>query len=462
MIPGIKKFKLRKLVPAEKMAKARVMLLKERPFFGTLLLYLKFREVPDDNETMLKLIPTMGIDKWGRLFYNPKFVDKLTLEKLTTVVCHEVYHAVLRHIDRKSSRDQVVWNYAADYVVNGILVKNGFKELDDWLFDKKYDDCYSEEVFEDLNKKSKGALDKLKKGQFDSHLYHDVDGQSGQGQGDGDEDCDNCGGSGKDPNDKSGQTPCPDCGGTGKKPGKGNGQDGQGEGSGQGNDPTSQPGTGKEMPQWDKILREAYSYAKKQGKAPLGMDRILEGLVRGTVPWYSLLRKYITYTLPKDYTYMRPHRRSQSAGFYMPTLKKEEIDIAIAIDTSGSVSDTEYKEFISEIVSMENAYKGRINFFIVTADAAVQTIDEFKGHFDPTKMKARGYGGTLFKPAFDYLKENRMKTKLLVYFTDLFGDQDHINANDYPFQCLWVLCENCNSNDAPFGTTVRMHPNKKK
>lgn len=419
MISSSKRFKIRKLSPEEKMAKARVMLLKDRPFFGTIILYLKFKKA--DTEILKKLIPTMGIDQWGRLFYSPDFVDSLSLEKLKTVICHEVYHAVLRHLERKSARDQKIWNYASDYVINSILVKNNFEKLDNWLHDTKYDDWYSEEVYEELSKKSQSYLDGLKDGQFDIHIYHDVDGD-GDGDGDGD-------------------------------------QEGQGGGDSQGDDKSS--GIDKQPVQWDKILKDAYSYAKNQGKAPIGMERILEGLERGKVPWQSIIRKYVQQTLPKDYTYSSPHRRSQFAGFYMPNVQKEEIDVAIAIDTSGSVSNEEYMEFISEIVSMERTFKGRINFFIITADADVQTVDEFRGHFDANRFAGRGYGGTLFKPAFEYLKENRKKTKLFIYFTDLFGDQNSLDESRYPFHTLWILCENCNSEDAPFGTTIRMYPESK-
>ncbi len=454
-----KKFRLRKLTPMEKLVKARVILLKERPFFGTLVLHLRFIEA--DSEFLKKLIPTMGIDKWGRLFFSPEFVDSLTLEELLTVVCHEVHHAVLLHLDRRMSRDEKIWNYSADYVINGILLENGFQGLDGWLHNSEYGEWYAEEIYEDLQKKKQQFLDGLEKGQFDVHVYQDVDNADGSNQGDqGDKQCDNCNGSGRQPCDtckgsgKDGNgKPCPDCSGNGTNPcpqcgGQGTVKSNYGHGFGAGDE--------KQHPHWDKVLKEAYVYAKNQGKAPLGMERIIEGLTQGQVPWQAIVRKFVVATLPKDYTYSKPHKRSQLAGFYIPSIKREAIDICVGIDTSGSVSDHEYMEFISEIVALDKAFQGRINFHIVTCDAAIHTVDEFGQGFDPRKLRARGYGGTLFKPVFEHVKAEKPKAKLLIYFTDLYGDQDHLEGSRYNFHTLWVLTANSNQNDPPFGQWVRL------
>lgn len=426
---SIKKFRLRKLSPIEKLVKARVILLKERPFFGTLVLHLRFVEA--DNEFLKKMIKTMGIDKWGRLFFSPDFVDSLSLEELLSVMCHEVHHAVLLHLDRKMSRDEVIWNYAADYVINEILKQNGFQIGDGWLLDPKYEDWYAEEIYEDIRKQSQGAQDKMQKGQFDQHVYIDVDNQGGQQGKDGK-------GKGKD-----GKTPI-----------------GTGTGTGQGDNDSQSYGfegaDDKEMPKWDKVMKEAYSYAKQQGKAPLGMERIIEGLTRSQVPWQSIVRKYIVATMPKDYTYFKPHKRSQQAGYYMPGIKREEIDICVGIDTSGSVADHQYMEFISELVGLNNTFRGRIKFHIVTCDAAIHTVDDFNQGFDPRKLKARGYGGTMFKPVFEHIREEKPKTKLLIYFTDLYGDQDHLEGFRYKFHTLWVLTPDANKDDPPFGSWVRL------
>jgi predicted metal-dependent peptidase len=210
------------------------------------------------------------------------------------------------------------------------------------------------------------------------------------------------------------------------------------------------------MPHWDKVLKEAYTYAKQQGKEPLGMERIIDGLTQGQVPWQSIVRKFIVASLPKDYTYSLPHKRSQLAGFYIPNVKREEIDVCIGIDTSGSISDDEYMEFVSEVVALDNTFKGRINFHIVTCDAEIQSVQDFNRNFDPRALKSRGYGGTMFKPVFEHIREEIKDAKLLVYFTDLYGDEDHLDKSRYGFHTLWVLTSNSNPKDPPFGQWVRL------
>ena len=45
-------------------------------------------------------IGTMAVDKYGRMYYDPAFCDKITLEEGGYVVCHEGWHLILRHCHR--------------------------------------------------------------------------------------------------------------------------------------------------------------------------------------------------------------------------------------------------------------------------------------------------------------------------------------------------------------------------
>jgi len=176
----------------------------------------------------------------------------------------------------------------------------------------------------------------------------------------------------------------------------------------------------------------------------------------------TAVSNYIAEGMVVHNTYFRPHKTAQLRGYYIPSIKREEIDIGVGIDTSGSISDTEYTEFLTELSALDRLYKGRIKFTILTCDAEVHTVDQFDHGFDVRKLKGRGYGGTAFKPVFEWFKDKRHKTKLLVYFTDLFGDQDSLQKKDYKFQTLWVISENGNKDDPPFGYIVRLTPKSAK
>ena len=59
------------LTAEDKLVKARIELLKERPFFGFLCNHLKLTNA---EET----VPTLGVDIKGNLYYNPKYVSTLS------------------------------------------------------------------------------------------------------------------------------------------------------------------------------------------------------------------------------------------------------------------------------------------------------------------------------------------------------------------------------------------------
>jgi len=101
---------------AQKLTRARVRLLLEQVFFGTLALRLKL--VPGN-------LPTMATDG-SRIVYNPAFVDQLKPAELEGTLAHEVLHCALGHQCRRGERDPELWNQAADFAINPILLGNGF------------------------------------------------------------------------------------------------------------------------------------------------------------------------------------------------------------------------------------------------------------------------------------------------------------------------------------------------
>src|SRR5258708_7522683 len=87
------------------------------PFFATLAL---FARVLESN-----LISPAAID--GRdIFIHRPFWDKLSTEQRLGLFAHEVLHAALLHVPRRGLREPLIWNIAADIVVNGMLLAEGF------------------------------------------------------------------------------------------------------------------------------------------------------------------------------------------------------------------------------------------------------------------------------------------------------------------------------------------------
>jgi len=124
---------------------ARVGLLLRHPFFGNMATRLKI--TPADE-----FIPTAAVD--GRnLYYNTQFFNAMSNKEIEFVVAHEILHMVYDHLGRRDERIPMLYNIAADYIVNNLLVRDRIGEkpkIVDCFQDFKYENWASEDVYDDL------------------------------------------------------------------------------------------------------------------------------------------------------------------------------------------------------------------------------------------------------------------------------------------------------------------------
>ena len=108
-------------------------------------------------------------------------------------------------------------------------------------------------------------------------------------------------------------------------------------------------------------------------------------------------------------------------------------DFVIAIDTSGSVEGNVVQTFLTKtynILKSTESFFSKINVHIIQCDAQIQEdkkITNNKEFEDYIKnMEIRGFGGTDFRPVFDYVdklvaSKEFENLKGLIYFTDGMG-----------------------------------------
>ena len=105
--------------------------------------------------------------------------------------------------------------------------------------------------------------------------------------------------------------------------------------------------------------------------------------------------------------------------------------IAVAIDTSGSISHDELNMFFNEIHSM---WQNGAEIEVIECDAAVQKTYNYRGKFPEF---VHGRGGTNFDPVFAYLNKN---TNVLydgcIYLTDGYAPAPEIKPRCKVF---WVI-----------------------
>ena len=392
----------------ELLVTARVGLLLRASFFGNLA-------------TRLRLI---NADEWcataatdGRNFYyNARFIKMLRPKEIEFLFGHEVLHCVYDHFGRRGSRDPQLWNIANDYCVNGDLKKHRVGEFITsvpCLYDTKYDGMSSEEVYDILYENAeKIDLDDLIDKMLDDHLDEEEDDSNG-----GDKDCDG-------PNNSE----------RGKRP------------------RLSQEEREKIK---DEIKEAVLSAAQtcEAGNLPAGVKRLIQDLTEPQMNWRELLRMQLESTIKSDFTWQRPSRRSWHMDAIMPGMfNKDMIDIAVAIDMSGSISDAQGRDFLAEIAGiMEQFESYRIHVFCF--DTEVYGAQQFDSENldDIREYELKGGGGTDFECIFRYLKDEEIEPRRLVVFTDgyPFGSWGDANYCD----TVWVIHGNPNP-DPPFGVWV--------
>ena len=390
---------------------ARVKMLLEKPFFGALATRLQIV----DASSWCKTAATDG----RHLYYNRAFVAGLTPAQLMFLLGHEVLHCVYDHMGRRGTRDPKLFNMANDYIVNYTLVKEKMGDMPPGgLFDEKYTDhMTSEEVYDLLMKNSTTIKITL-----DEHL---------EMAGPGDEDGDGAGGEGN-----------------------------QVEVRVMGKDGPPKL-TEEDIQQIRNEVRAATMQAAQSvgaGNVPAGVKRLIEEFTQPKMDWRTLLDSHLKSTIKDDFTFQKISRRSL-AGLgsgnesIMPGQSTlETIDIAVAIDMSGSISQEQARDMLSEVKGIMETF-GDFRLHLWTFDTRVYGYKLFTANnldeileYDP-----QGGGGTSFECNWDYMKEHQIEPERFVMFTDGYpgygwGDEDYVDT-------LFVIHGNT-SIVAPFGLTA--------
>lgn len=388
----------------EKLTTARVGLLLRHPFFGNMATRMQIVDASDWCDTLA----TDG----RNFYYNANFVFDLSAKEIEFGFGHEVLHNVFDHIGRAGHRDKRLANIAADYAVNQILKDEKIGEVPKKIKifqDDKYRNWSFEQIYEELEKTAiKIDLDQL--GQLlDEHL--DDDGDEGSGGG-GDEE--------------------------GKQ---GNGR------------PKLTEAEKKAIRDEIKEAMVSAMQSAGAGKTPAGVARLIQEFTEPKMDWRQMLRMNIQSILKSNFSFSRPNRKSQHCGAVLPGMMNEEtIDVSVAIDMSGSISDRQAMDFLSEVKGIMDEYVD-FKLDLWCFDTQVYNYAKFSGDNADEIMhyKVKGGGGTDFDANFDFMKDQGIEPKRFIMFTDGYpcgswGDENYCET-------LFII----HGNDtivSPFGQTA--------
>jgi predicted metal-dependent peptidase len=382
----------------EKLITARIALLLKAPFFGNLATRLKLENADE-------WCPTAATD--GRKFYyNSEFINKMPQKQIEFLMGHEVLHCVYDHMGRRGDREPRVWNIADDYCVNQDLLDQRIGEkIPVGLFDTKYRGWSAEEVYDDLMKNAKKiSIDDLEKMLLDEHL-------------------------------------------------DGEGDDGEGDKEGKGGRPKLSEEEKKQIRDEIKEAVMAAAQTVGAGNLPSGVKRLIKDLTAPQLDWRTLLQQQIQSTMRTDYTWARASRKGWDMDAVMPGSDwDKEIDICVAIDASGSMSDNMLRDILSEVKGIMESYTS-FRLHLWSFDTAVYNATVFTAENLDEIMdwEVGGGGGTSFECNWEFMRDNDIVPKKFVMFTDGYpgggwGEEEYCDT-------LFII-HGSTTIEAPFGITA--------
>ena len=432
----------------KKLGAARTKLILDKPFLGALVLRLPMVAAKPD------WCPTTFTNA-KKFYYSPEYIEKISDDHVQFVMAREALHCGLSHFARRGHRIKHLWDMACEFAINPILVAEGLTPPLDVIVMQQYDDMTAEEIYplleENENDRDRDLQDNEKDDSSDQGK--DESPQNNQGKN-------NQTGKGGGKPDQENEDKENDQGGSGK----------QDEQSSMGGDThTDQPdidgSQGADEPEplsesekeslnilWQQRLAGAAQSAMTAGKLGDNMMRLVDFMLQPKLPWRSLLSQFMSAIARDDYSYSRPSSRRGDPALF-PSLRSAQLNVTVALDTSGSISDKEINEFISEIDAIKSTVRAKVTLHACDAQLAEGGPWEFEpwDEFSTASMKLKGGGGTKFTPVFDWVNQQDTMPDLLIYFTDAEGE---FPKSEPAYPVIWLVKGKAK---VPFGQRIQLN-----
>lgn len=451
----------------------RKMLVKY-PFFGSVVASVGYKENKD--------IPTAGTDG-ETIYYNPEYLESLSVEEQTFVFAHEVCHIAFNHILRSEGKDPELWNIATDGVINQFLKRDGLKMAKGGVDMAEAINYDAEQLYEKLLQEKQQRQQQQQNGQGNGQNQQGNQQQNQQQSGGSGESGDNqqqsqsqqqssSGGGSSQEQDKQSQ----------EQSGGGSGEDSQEEEKQQdvGHDTHSmweqavkkhkeeQEKSGKKESLLDKLLgkdkkeKEKSELEKKQeelegmgekdafkknledkkkqleelkeaiskqaSQAGTSTNRDVRtvndiGTAKPIVDWRYVLREAIKYDV--DWSYKNA---TLEDGVVVANLEEQPMpETEIVLDTSGSINEVLLKNFLRECKNILQHTKLKVGCF----DTEFYGFHEIRTEEDIENMRFEGGGGTDFDVAVGAFSR-RVENKII--FTD-----GEASMPDMPLDAIWIV-----------------------
>ena len=371
----------------------RKMLVKY-PFFGSVVASVGYKENKD--------IPTAGTDG-ETIYYNPEYLEGLSVEEQTFIFAHEVCHIAFNHILRSEGKNPELWNIATDGVINQFLKRDGLKMAPGVVDMAEAINYDAEQLYEKQSQEQSGGEsgeDSQKEDKSKQDVGHDTHSMWEQAVK-----------KHKEQQEK-----------TDKKDKEKTELESMGE----------KDAFKKNLEDKKKQLEELKEAISKQAsQAGTSTNRDIRtvndiGTAKPLIDWRYVLREAIKYDV--DWSYKNATLEDGVDSANLEEQPRPETEIVI--DTSGSINEVLLKNFLRECKNILQHTKLKVGCF----DTEFYGFHEIRTEEDIEKMRFEGGGGTDFDVAVGAFSR-RVENKII--FTD-----GEASMPDMPLDAIWIVFGN--------------------
>lgn len=410
------------LTAEQRIERCHVQLMKHKNFalFSGLFMIGK---VSVEENTRHGTASTNGVD----VTYDRAFVDRLNDKQLAFLILHENMHKAYRHLvvwEKLHKKNRMLANAACDYVINLQI-----RDYDP----NEYDTQFPTDEFGN----QMGLIDERFRGMDSAQIFKLLEDEGGGGGGEG-----------------------------------GNGEGGKvyvvgdADGTKPFDDHDWEDAQQLSESEKEEVAKEIES-ALRQGSILVGklggnVSREIGDMLVPKVDWKEALRDFVkSSTQGKEKsTWRRLHKRYIGMDIVMPSQYSEKVgNIAIGIDTSGSIGSEELNQFLSEVKSIcEEVSPEQIDLLYWDTHVASRetyTQSELAGLEKNTKPA--GGGGTDPACVPKFMEEHNIKAECLIFLTDGYiGRQNPSDYSSLTMPVLWCIKGNSHFNEAVVGKVVHV------
>jgi predicted metal-dependent peptidase len=199
----------------------------------------------------------------------------------------------------------------------------------------------------------------------------------------------------------------------------------------------------------DALLKASVDQAANvsKGNLPSVVQKVYSELFsKQEISWKQILSNFVARNVSTERQDTRK-KVNRRFGVTQPGKKKKrELTLGVCLDSSGSISEEVYLEFLGEVQRLSKLCS---KIHIVDADCEVQDVYTLK-RGSAIKMQRYGNGGTACQPAISECL--KYQCDAIVYFGDGDSADTPVNPN-VPF--LWVISGNSKP-PGDFGGVVRL------